>query len=334
MISLTISSPSRPQRRCCALAPRPLLRATRRPLIVRATKAPEEEEKKKIQAFEESLKQSGLDKERAQKVLQAWQETVGSAGGELTPEELRKVMVKQGAKFSGLALIQVFLDVGAAYGAFVGGNFLGEAVPQYGFGAVALQAIAYFLSGYYFIGAFLDLIRLGMVLTAIQQFNVNSAAFLTAVKDLAGPSPTGLATLDKAADAINTAKVLGALNKMAGLIKEQQQGGGASSDAMLKDLAAYLTLEKAQRLYGFEASKYGITDSQAADIATVFSAFDADDNGVLSLDEFQRLCARYTELSGDEVKAALAILDTNKDGSIQLGEFVEWWVGAQPPPKA
>lgn len=44
-----------------------------------------------------------------------------------------------------------------------------------------------------------------------------------------------------------------------------------------------------QRLYGFEASKYGITDSQAADIATVFSAFDADDNGVLSLDEFQRL---------------------------------------------
>lgn len=61
-------------------------------------------------------------------------------------------MVKQGAKFSGLALIQVFLDVGAAYGAFVGGNFLGEAVPQYGFGAVALQAIAYFLSGYYFIG--------------------------------------------------------------------------------------------------------------------------------------------------------------------------------------
>lgn len=42
-------------------------------------------------------------------------------------------------------------------------------------------------------------------------------------------------------------------------------------------------------MYGFEASKYGITDSQAADIATVFSAFDADDNGVLSLDEFQRL---------------------------------------------
>lgn len=44
-----------------------------------------------------------------------------------------------------------------------------------------------------------------------------------------------------------------------------------------------------QRAYGFNAAQHGITDAQAAEIATVFSAFDADDNGLLSLDEFQRV---------------------------------------------
>ena len=44
-----------------------------------------------------------------------------------------------------------------------------------------------------------------------------------------------------------------------------------------------------QRLYAFSAAQHGITDAQAAEIATVFSAFDSDENGYLSLDEFQRL---------------------------------------------
>ena len=122
---------------------------------------------------------------------------------------------------------------------------------------------------------------------------------------------------------------------------QEQKPGGASSSDMLKDLAAYLTLEKAQvgrglmggwqaaavhqvaghlvvagrrwsiahtpagvvlsnqpsalrspqlqRLYAFSAAQHGITDAQAAEIATVFSAFDSDENGYLSLDEFQRL---------------------------------------------
>lgn len=38
-------------------------------------------------------------------------------------------------------------------------------------------------------------------------------------------------------------------------VQEQQQGGGASSDAMLKDLAAYLTLEKAQVRVGCMAAR-------------------------------------------------------------------------------
>ena len=44
-----------------------------------------------------------------------------------------------------------------------------------------------------------------------------------------------------------------------------------------------------QRLCEFDAARYGISDELAAAIATVFSAFDSDANGVLSLDEFTRL---------------------------------------------
>lgn len=35
------------------------------------------------------------------------------------------------------------------------------------------------------------------------------------------------------------------------------------------------------------------------------------------------------ELTAAEVKAGLEILDSNKDGQIQLGEFVEWWLKAR-----
>lgn len=309
------------QARRCGLA-RPFAAPCRRLVIVRATA--QDEEKKKIQALEESLKKSGIDRDAAQQVLKMWRETAGTDGKDITPEDLRKVLVKQGSKLSLLVVIQIFLDLGAAYGALVAGNFLGEASLQYGVAAVALQAVAYFLSGYYAIGAFFDLFKLGMVLTATYQFNVNSAAFLTAVQELAGN--TGLSTVDKAVDAVNTLKVISGLNKMADLLKEQKPGGASSSD-MLKDLAAYLTLEKAQRLYAFSAAQHGITDAQAAEIATVFSAFDSDENGYLSLDEFQRLCARYApDLSTEEVKAGMEMLDANSDKLISLSEFVDWWV--------
>lgn len=295
-------------------------------------KATKEDEQKKVEALEESLKKSGLDRERAQQVLAAWTAAVkGSGGGdgkEVTPEDLRRVLVKQGGRFSLLVVIQILLDIGAAYGALVAGTFLGEAAQQGGGGlAVALQAFAYIVSGYYATGALFDFFKLGMLLVATYQFNVNSAAFLAAVQDLAGTSATGLGTVDKAVEAVNTVKVIAGLNKMADLLKEKQGGAVATSPSMLKDLAVYLTLEKAQRLYGFDPAKYGITEAQAAEIATCFTAYDADDNGVLSLDEFQRLCAQFApELSAAEVKAGLQILDSNKDGQIQLSEFVEWWL--------
>ena len=104
-------------------------------------------------AIEESLKKTGINKDNAKKVLEAWKKAVGE-NETLTPETLRKVggphlpafcppaclpakpvlpdrlakapclapgrlqvLLKQSAKTTGLVLIQVLLDLGAAYGA-------------------------------------------------------------------------------------------------------------------------------------------------------------------------------------------------------------------------
>ena len=65
---------------------------TQHPLAPCAQADGSEEEKRKIAALEESLKQQGLDRQRAQHVLQAWREAAGGGDGkEVTPEDLRKV---------------------------------------------------------------------------------------------------------------------------------------------------------------------------------------------------------------------------------------------------
>lgn len=40
-------------------------------------------------------------------MLKAWKESMGGAGGELTPEDLRRVLVKQGSKMGVLVGIQI-----------------------------------------------------------------------------------------------------------------------------------------------------------------------------------------------------------------------------------
>eukprot|EP00887_Chlorella_sp_A99_P004440 scaffold30.g4440.t1 len=319
------------------------------------------EEKKKVGAIEESLKKSGINKDNAKKVLAAWQKAVGEE--EITPETLRKVLLKQSAKTTGRIVIQVALDVGAAYGAQAScvaaglmhcgrigsrarpnrcpaqtvGNLCGMAAGEYGLPAVVLQALAYFVSGCPHVLPSPPLFdtaprlppQVGAVLVAAYSFNVNSGAFLAAVQDLAEQS-TGLSTVDKVQEAVNTFKVLQALTKMNEELKGEQAAGEGKFD-MLRDLAAFVTLEKAERSYGFEPKEYGITEAQAAEIAAVFAAVDTNDDGVLSDDEFRRLCNKYAPgLSDAEVKAALAILDKNSDGRIQFSEFVAWWVQNEP----
>ena len=250
------------------------LRPRRMHIAVRAANGTKEEQRKKelIGQIEKSLKETGLDQKTAKAVLKGWSESVGH---EITPEDLRKILVGQSTKAIILVLINTLFDAGAAYGAFVAGNFLGLATEQYGTPALIGQAIAYVLAGYYVTGAVFDLFKLGAVSVARFNFSVNSGAFLEAVEDIAGAG-TGLDIADKAIEAVNSVKVLKALNTMADLLKESEKGPApvAASAQMLADLGAYLTLSKAQKLYGFEAGQFGLDDEEAAEIAVIFGKYD------------------------------------------------------------
>jgi alpha-D-ribose 1-methylphosphonate 5-triphosphate synthase subunit PhnG len=242
------------------------------PLSIRASSDPD---KTSSQAgkIKDGLEASGITREAAREILKRWSDQVGH---EITPEDLRRILVGQSTRAVVLVLVSTLLDAGAAFGAFTAGNFLGVATEQYGIPAVIGQALAYGLAGYYVAGAAFDFFKLGAVIVAAINYNVNSASFLAAIEALAGASATGLNVADKALDAANSIKVLQALNTMADMLRAEggAEGNATSSGNMLLDLGAYLTLEKAQRQYGFEASNFGLTDAQAAEIATVFSKFD------------------------------------------------------------
>ncbi|KAL4522242.1 hypothetical protein Ndes2437B_g07978 [Nannochloris sp. 'desiccata'] len=327
----TMSRSSLASRRCQTSrsffsAPRRL-----RHVSVQASANLEDAKRKKdlVDKIEKSLKDTGLDTQSAKKVLESWQNEVGH---QVSPEDLRRILVGQSTRALTLVLVNTLLDCGAAYGSFTAGGFLGVASEQYGTPAIIGQAIAYLLAGYYATGAVFDFFKLGAVLVARYNFSVNSGAFLEAIEDIAGGT-TGLGVADKATQAVNSIKVLDALNKMADLLKDQANGNGIRSPPtdksidMLSDLGAFLTLQRAQSTYGFNATEFGITDEEAAAIAVIFGKFDLNDDGVLSEDEFRKLCNQFApELNtAEEVKAALAKIDTNKDGSIQFTEFVRFW---------
>ena len=104
-----------------------------------------------------------------------------------------------------------------------------------------------------------------------------------------------------------------------------------------------MTLSYAENNFGFEPSKYGLTEEEAKDIAVVFSRYDQNEDGVLQTSELGNLvyvplldlaiwyweCVRRelgTELDSDELEAAMKLLDTDSSGVIEFEEFVDWWV--------
>lgn len=241
-------------------------------VVVRASSSTEKDERKKelVGQIKDSLKASGVGSEQAKVILKQWQEAVGH---EITPDDLRKVLVGQSTKALLFIGVSTLLDAGAAYGSFTAGNFLGLASEQYGIAAIIGQAIAYLLAGYYVTGAVFDLFKLGAVAVATVNYNVNSAAFLEAVEGIAGSS--GLNVADKAIEAVNSVKILQALSTMSDMLRSNNTANPTASAAdMLADLGAYLVLDKAQRAYGFDAEKFGLTDAEATEIALVFSKYD------------------------------------------------------------
>jgi hypothetical protein len=88
-------------------------------------------------------------------------------------------------------------------------------------------------------------------------------------------------------------KVLGALQRMADMLQQQSVSSNGTNDpppsssVLLADLSAYLTLDRAQKQYGFSAESFGITDERAAEIAVAFSKFDTSESS-------RRVCLMFT----------------------------------------
>eukprot|EP00301_Raphidiophrys_heterophryoidea_P025900 c8801_g1_i1.p1 GENE.c8801_g1_i1~~c8801_g1_i1.p1 ORF type:complete len:185 (-),score=49.94 c8801_g1_i1:277-831(-) len=58
----------------------------------------------------------------------------------------------------------------------------------------------------------------------------------------------------------------------------------------------------------------------------IFAKFDTDGDGTINSSEFRFLCNSLGyNLTDDEIKQALLVIDKDWSGSIDLNEFVDWW---------
>ncbi|PRW44570.1 calmodulin 1 [Chlorella sorokiniana] len=260
----------------------------------------------------------GIDRSTAQRIMGIWRKS-----GAADPDGLRKLFLKRSVNKSTQIALQLLVDAAAGAGAFYAARSISS--DQLGTWTLAAKYGFYFLAMYLFISASFEFFSLGALFYAAFRYSTNADAFLMAVQDIAGAS-SGLGVVDQAKQAVNIVKVLQALDQIRELLKDS----AAASDTFFSDLGIYLTLERAQRLYGFQADRYGLDDAAAADIAAVFARYDTNDDGFISPEEFRRLCAEnQVDLSGEEVQAAFDLLDTDKSGTLDFGEWVEWWLQKQ-----
>ena len=62
------------------------------------------------------------------------------------------------------------------------------------------------------------------------------------------------------------------------------------------------------------------------DIKSNFEYFDNDSNGLIDFKEFQSLLQTLSpEATTQQAAEGFSMIDTNSDGSIDLGEFTVWW---------
>ena len=197
---------------------------------------------------------------------------------------------------------------------------------------------------------------LGALSFAAASYGANAGAVLDAVREVAG-RPSGASAIDKAAAAVNTLRVVAALNEIAELLKQEVASGKGSNEALassgsssaslpplllfsssvstLKNLSAVLTLQKAEEK-GFDPAALGLSRAEAAELAAAFARFDANDDMVLQPSELEALCrSEGFELSQAEVAEAARLLDKNGDGLVSFPEFADWYVNkVKPPPPA
>lgn len=170
-----------------------------------------ESESKKFAKVMDELKKQGMTPGKARQLLKAWQQM-----GATNPAELRALLMERSKEPILQLLTQAGLDAAASVGAFYIGGLFGE--MQDFPGQIAIQFGSYFIGFYYFLNAIFESSALVGVLVSVQKYGSTSDEILAAVQQLAGPA-TGVSLVDKAAKAVNTIKVLQALDKIVQLLK-------------------------------------------------------------------------------------------------------------------
>jgi hypothetical protein len=108
-----------------------------------AQKEDQAETAKKASEIEATLLKSGMDRAAARSVLKSWQEAVGH---ELTPDDLRKLVLGSSGRAVAAAAVSTLLDAGAAVGAAYTGAALGAGVP--GLPGAIGQSLAFLVCGW------------------------------------------------------------------------------------------------------------------------------------------------------------------------------------------
>jgi Ca2+-binding EF-hand superfamily protein len=68
-------------------------------------------------------------------------------------------------------------------------------------------------------------------------------------------------------------------------------------------------------------------DQRLDEIVELFELNDNDGNGDIDFAEFAALsCGLDADLSHDALAIGFAEIDTNKDGRVDLAEFLNWWL--------
>jgi hypothetical protein len=294
------------------------------------------------------LRATGLNQEKARRLLKAW-----AKAGAMDPEQLKQLLARRSVAPARALALQAALDLGAGIFGFFTGSTIGQASEFPG--QIFLQLACYFGAMWYSISAVAGGSALAQVVLAARRYSASADVLLAAVRQIAGPQGVAAAAAEAASSspapgalaanvalAVSTAKVVAALDAIAEQLKAMDPAGSSSSSSppppgadspaaiprsTLVSLAAYLTVKDAQDR-GFVAADFGLSEKEATDIAAVFALYDSNENFVLEREELGRMVEQLGR--GDLLRS-----DAEIDEAMRLMSATSAGGGAgarQPPP--
>lgn len=240
------------------------------------------------------------------------------------PASLKRLVKERGTQQSINAAMQLAVDASAALVTWYGGLQIAT-TQSLGSFSLAGEFLVYTLAMYLTINATLDVFSLITVGVMTRKYSNQATQILAAVQRTAGPE-SGLEVLDKARQAVVTVQVLQALDKLFDVLRRDVDAESRAAD-FFRDLGAYIVIAQAESSSDFRIDSYKDTErKQIAEIAAEFALADKDDDGYIDAVEFRELGRKTgVDLSSEEAEAAVAVLDTNKDGVVEFLEFVQWF---------